>query len=162
MISSSYIEPKSVEISLVALFSALAVATRFFAIPIVPGLIVVDLAGALTYTPASLVSLPLSFVFVLVNTVMAPNPFYAFWAWIASIPLVNVASRLASRYRMWTPLLGPYVGITVFSAVIHLLGEKTFFFVWTFIAPRATVNFAAIIFLSPTLWMTLKKLRVLR
>jgi len=151
-----------VEIAVTALFSALVVVTRAFKVPLLPPLVVGDLAGAFSYIPSSLISFPMSFVFIVLNTVTAPNPFLAFFAWIVSIPLVNLASKLTKRFAMWTPLLGPYVGITVFSFVIQIFVGTPFSVTFAAAAIRATANFLTIIVLSPVVWKTFEKMGLLQ
>jgi hypothetical protein len=146
------------EISVTAIFSALVIVTRAFNIPILPAIVVADLAGAFAYVPSSMISFPLTFVFILLNTLTAPVPFLAFFAWVTSIPLVNLASRVAGRHSMWTPLLGPYTGITVFSVISDLLGVKSFLAVFSALVIRATANFITILLLSPIIWKTFERM----
>jgi len=123
-----------------------------------PPIVVADLAGAFAYIPSSMISFPLTFVFILLNTATAPNPFLAFFAWVTSIPLVNLTSKVAGRYGMWTPLLGPYTGITIFSLVSDFLGVYSFLAVFSALAIRATANFVTILVLSPIIWKTFERM----
>lgn len=147
-----------VEITVTAVFSALVVVTRTFKIPILPPLVVADLAGAFAYIPSALISFPLTFVFITLNTVTAPVPFLAFFPWVVSIPLVNLAANVIRRYAMWAPLLGPYTGITVYSLLIHILGLRQFYEIFSLLAVRATANFLTIIVLSPIIWKTFERM----
>lgn len=157
-----HIRSTVIEITVTAVFAALVVVTRTFKVPILPPIVVADLAGALAYTPSSLISFPMSLVFVVLNTASAPNPFLAFFPWIVSIPLVNLTSKVVGRYAMWTPLLGPYVGITIFSIVIQLTGGLPIMVTFPAAAIRATANFLTIIVLSPVVWKTLERMGALK
>ena len=89
-----HIRSTVIEITVTVVFAALIVVTRTFKVPILPPIVVADLAGAFAYTPSSLISFPMSLVFVVLNTASAPNPFLAFFPWIVSIPLVNLTSKV--------------------------------------------------------------------
>ena len=62
---------------------------------------------------------------------------------------------------MWTPLLGPYVGITIFSIVTQLTGGLPIMVTFSAVAIRATANFLTIIVLSPVVWKTLERMGAL-
>lgn len=156
-----YIRSTVFEITVTAVFAALIVVTRALKVPILPPIVVADLAGAFAYIPSSLISFPMSLVFVVLNTASAPNPFLAFFPWVISIPLVNLTSKMIRRYAMWTPLLGPYVGITIFSIVIQLTGGLPIIVTFPAAAIRATANFLTIIVLSPFVWKTLERMGAL-
>jgi hypothetical protein len=147
-----------VEITVTAVFSALVVVTRAFKVPILPPIVVADLAGAFSYTPSSLISFPYCLVFVALNTMTAPNPFLAFFPWVVSIPLVNLTSKIAGQYAMWTPLLGPYTGISIFVVVIQLAGGLPITVTFPAAVIRATANFITIIVLSPVIWKTFDRM----
>lgn len=103
----------------------------------------------------------MSFVFITLNTLTAPNPSLAFFAWVVSIPLVNLVSKMTRRFAMWAPLLGPYVGITVFSFAIQFFAGTPFLVTFTAAAIRATANFLTIIVLSPVIWRTFERMGLL-
>lgn len=155
------ISPK-VEIAVTAVFAALAGISRLFQIPLFPPLIVLDLAGAFAYIPASLVSFPLVAVFILVNTVTAPNPFLAVASWILSIPLVNVVSKLSRRYAMWAPIVGPYTGIATFVMVLNAVGALPPAISVPTLLVRATANMTAIILLSPIVWKAFERMGLMQ
>lgn len=157
-----YLTSAKVEIAVTAVFAALAGISRFFQIPLFPPLIVLDLAGAFAYVPTSLVSFPLVSVFILVNTMTAPNPFLAIASWILSIPLVNIVSKLSRRYAMWAPLIGPYTGIFTFVAVLNAVGALPPAISVPTLLVRATVNMVVIVLLSPVIWKTFERMGLLR
>lgn len=157
-----YLTSAKVEIAVTAVFAALAGTSRLFQIPLFPPLIVLDLAGAFAYVPASLVSLPLVLVFILVNTMTAPNPFLAVASWILSIPLVNVFSKLSRRYAMWAPLVGPYTGIFTFVVVLNAVGALPPTISIPTLMVRATANMVVIMLLSPVIWKTFERMGLLR
>jgi len=157
-----YVASQTVEIGVTAVFGALAATSRFFQIPLFPPLIVLDLAGAFVYVPASLVSFPYVLVFILVNTVTAPNPVLALAAWVVSIPLVSLVSKLSRRYAMWIPLFGPYTGILTFVGILWVTGALPPAISVPTLFLRATANMATILILSPIIWKTFERMGVVR
>lgn len=161
-LTKSYLRNKLQEVSLVAAFSALSVVARMLTIPLYPSLITLDLTDALTYVPVSLISFPLSFTFVLINTMTAPNPFLSFWPWIATVPLVSLLSKVVEKYRVWTPLIGPYICcMIIHSSVIHIITGIPLPLVWSLQSVRATANFITVLILSPLIWKSLKRVGLL-
>jgi hypothetical protein len=157
-----YIVSQRVEIAITATFAALAAIFRQFPIPLFPPLIVLDLAGAFAYIPASLVGFPYVFVFVIVNTMTAPNPFFAATAWIISIPLVNLLSKPSMKYAKLAPLAGPYTGIATFVVILDVLGVLPPAISIPTLLVRATANMAVIFLLSPIIWKVFETMNLLK
>ncbi len=157
-----YVASPILEVAVTAVFGALAGISRLFQIPLFPPLIILDLAGAFVYVPASLVSFPYVLVFILVNTITAPNPLLAVPAWIVSIPLVNLVSKLVRKYVIWVPLIGPYIGISTYVVVLWIAGALPPTISVPTLFVRATVNMVTILILSPIIWKTLERMGVIR
>lgn len=157
-----YIASPILEIGVTAVFGALAGISRMFQIPLLPPLVVLDLAGAFAYIPSSLVSFPYVLVFILVNTMTAPNPALAVASWILSIPLVNMVSKLSRRYAVWAPLVGPYAGISTYVIVLWATGALSPTISVPTLFVRASFNMVTIVVLSPVVWKTFERMGVVR